>query len=131
VFDEQPNLVIWETGTTDAVRGVDIEDFANTVETGFNALKQHGLEAMVMNMQYGRGTSTVIPFDRYVDALNRAADVAEIYLFRRYEIMRYWSEKGIFNFEEVPQNERAAFAAKVYDCIARRLADALAHAVRP
>jgi hypothetical protein len=68
----------------------------------------------------------VIPFDRYLEALKRAADVADVYLFNRYDVMRYWSETGIFNFDEVPQGERATFAARVYDCIARRLADAFA-----
>lgn len=131
VFAEQPNLVIWETGTTDAVRGVEIEDFATTMETGLDRLKARGLEAMVMNMQYSRGTATVIPFDRYLEALRRAADVADVYLFDRYDVMRYWSETGVFNFEEVPHGERAAFAARVYDCIARRLADAFAIAIQP
>jgi len=131
VFPERPNLVIWETGTTDAVRGVEIEDFARTMETGLDRLKERGLEAVVMNMQYSRGTATVIPFDRYLEALRRAADVADVVLFNRYDVMRYWSEAGIFNFEEVPQGERAAFAARVYDCIARRLADALAFAMQP
>jgi hypothetical protein len=101
------------------------------METGLDRLKERGLEAVVMNMQYSRGTATVIPFDRYLEALRRAADVADVVLFNRYDVMRYWSEAGIFNFEEVPQGERAAFAARVYDCIARRLADALAFAMQP
>src|SRR5690348_16634942 len=36
VIPEDPVLVIWETGTTDAVRGVGVEDFAAILQTGID-----------------------------------------------------------------------------------------------
>jgi hypothetical protein len=44
--------------------------------------------------------------------------------------MRYWSEQNMFNFDEVAEEERARLAAKVYDCIGRKLARTIRSAVR-
>ena len=48
----------------------------------------------------------------------------------RADLMRSWSDQGIFNFEDVPKDKRAELAGRVYDCVALRLADAIAWATR-
>jgi lysophospholipase L1-like esterase len=130
VVPEKPNLVIWETGTTDAVRQVEIDEFASALETGINRLKEHGNELMLVEMQFSRATATVINFDRYLETLRKAGDVADVYVFHRFELMRHWSDQGVFNFEEVPKEKREELAARVYECVALRLADAIAWATR-
>jgi acyl-CoA thioesterase-1 len=125
VLPEAPTLVIWETGTTDAARAVEVEDFAATLESGIALLRDNHVDAMLVDMQYSRRTASIINFDRYLEAMRRVADVDEAYLFQRFAIMRYWSETGVFDYENVPKNDRAHAAAIIYDCIARRLADAI------
>jgi len=44
--------------------------------------------------------------------------------------MKYWSENGVFNFTDIPKEQRAPLAAQVYECLAERLADAIEHAIR-
>src|SRR5271166_3871029 len=44
VIAEDPVLVIWETGTTDAVRGVEIDDFAAALQAGIDELKARGID---------------------------------------------------------------------------------------
>src|SRR5438128_7342074 len=60
VIPEDPVLVIWETGTTDAVRGVGVDDFAATLQTGIDELKAHGIDIMLVDMQFSHSTATVI-----------------------------------------------------------------------
>jgi len=124
VIGEQPTLAIWETGITDAVRGVDPEEFAVTMQSGLDRLKDSKIEAMLIDMQFSRATASVINFDSYLNALHHAADINDIYVFRRYQMMRYWSENGVFDFDNWPK-AGAQLAARVYDCVARRLADAI------
>jgi hypothetical protein len=45
-------------------------------------------------------------------------------------MMRYWSEQNTFNFDEVAPSERADLAARVYDCIGHKLANAIRLAVQ-
>jgi acyl-CoA thioesterase I len=125
VIAEQPTLAIWETGITDAVHGVDLEEFAATIQSGLDRLKGSNIETMLIDMQFSRSTASVINFDDYLDALHHAADVNDIYVFRRYQIMRSWSENGVFDFDNWPKAGAPLAAARVYDCLARGLADAI------
>jgi acyl-CoA thioesterase I len=130
VLAEDPVLVIWETGTTDAVRGVGVDDFANALQTGIDELKARGIDIMLVDMQFSHSTATVIDFDRYLKALHRVGDVNDVNVFPRFEMMRYWSEQNVFNFDGVAKDQRASLAAKVYECIASKLAEAIRIALR-
>lgn len=130
VYPAAPTLVIWETGTVDAVHGIDVDSFAGSVERGLAALLERHYDVVLVNMQYSRDTVSVINFAPYLDTMAQQADADDVYLFRRFEMMRYWSENGIFQFASVPPGQRQALAATVYDCLARRLADAIEHAAR-
>jgi len=120
-----PALVIWETGTVDAVRGTDVDDFALAVAKGIAALRQHNFDILLVNMQYNPSTASVINFEPYLDTLRRAADLEDVYLFRRFEIMRYWSEAGIFDFVDVPKDRRTWLAGEVYRCLGDSVAEAI------
>ena len=130
VIPEDPVLVIWETGTTDAVRGVGVDDFAATLQTGIDELKAHRIDIVLVDMQFSHSTATVIDFERYLNAVHRVGDVNDVTVFPRFEMMRYWSEQNMFNFDAVPEEDRARLAAKVYECIGRQLAQAIHTAVR-
>ncbi len=127
VIPEDPVLVVWETGISDAVRGIEVEEFASGLQAGIEEIKHRAID---INMQFSRSTATVIDFERYLTALRRVADLNEVYVFPRYEMMRYWSEQNMFNFDEVAADERARLAARVYDCIGRKLAHAIWLAVQ-
>ena len=130
IYPLNPTLVVWETGTADAVRSLDVEAFATALEAGLADLKNHRLDIVLINMQYSRSTASVINFEPYLDAMQQRADVDDVYLFRRFEMMKYWSENGVFNFTDVPKEQRAPLAAQVYECLAERLADAIERALR-
>jgi hypothetical protein len=130
VIPEDPVLVVWETGISDAVRGIEVEEFAAGLQAGIEEIKHRAIDIMLVDMQFSRSTATVIDFERYLTALRRVADLNEVYVFPRYEMMRYWSEQNMFNFDEVAADERARLAARVYDCIGRKLAHAIWLAVQ-
>lgn len=129
VLAEDPVLVIWETGTTDAVRGVEVDDFAAALQSGIDELRTRSIDIMLVDMQFSHSTATVIDFERYLDTLHQVAQVNEVYVFPRFEMMRYWSEQSVFNFDGVTKDQRASLAASVYDCIARRLGEIIRDAL--
>jgi hypothetical protein len=128
VFPANPTLVIWETGTVDAVRGNDVDPFADELGRGIAALREHNLDIMLVSMQYNPSTGSVINFEPYLEALRHAADLENVYLFRRYDIMKYWSENGIFDFVDVPKEQRVQLAERVYSCLAEAMAEAIDYA---
>lgn len=130
VVAEDPVLVIWETGIVDAVRGLEIDDFAGAVQDGIDQLKNRSIDTLLVDMQFSRKTIALIDFDKYLSTLHHLGEVNDLYVFPRFEMMRYWSEQNTFNFDEVAPGERAELAARVYDCIGQKLADAIRVAVQ-
>jgi hypothetical protein len=124
VLTEKPVLVIWETGTVDAVRGVDVDAFAATLLAGADLLAAHGIDLILVDMQFSHKTQAVIDLGRYLEAIHRVGDVREVYVFPRFAIMRYWSEQEVFDLDGT-KSGRAALAADVYQCLGRKLADAI------
>jgi hypothetical protein len=49
---EKPNLVIWQTGTVDAIRRVELDEFRTALEAGVETLQTGGADVILMNMQY-------------------------------------------------------------------------------
>src|SRR4029453_16767453 len=93
----KPMLVIWETGTTDAVRGTEIDELRQTIQDGIDRLRGSGAEVMFMDMQFSRHTHAVINFDRYESVLREVTDANDVPLFRRHDIMYHWVESGLFD----------------------------------
>jgi hypothetical protein len=119
----KPDLVIWETGTMEAVRGSDVDAFRETVRTGIDELRAGGVEVVLMNMQFSRETDAMIHFEPYLLALRQVADATETPLFRRRGIMRYWAENGLLDLRVKEDKKRRELAVKLYDCIGRAMAD--------
>ena len=57
---KKPTLVIWQTGTVDAMRSVDPDDFRSAVDEGVAALQNAGADVILMNLQYSPRTETMI-----------------------------------------------------------------------
>src|SRR5215470_2689723 len=45
----KPTLVIWETGTTDAVHDTDLDEFRQTIQDGITRLRTSGVEVVLMD----------------------------------------------------------------------------------
>jgi len=123
VISAKPDLVLWETGTNDAVRGTDLDDFSAHLQGGLDLLRRHHLETILIDMQFARDTDAVINFQPYLNVLQEAAEANDVPVFHRFEIMRSWSESGAFDLGTAPKAEAAAQAGEVYGCLAERLAD--------
>ncbi|HEV8343060.1 MAG TPA: GDSL-type esterase/lipase family protein [Candidatus Binatia bacterium] len=129
VFPLKPALVIWETGTMEAVRGIEVDEFRETVQAGIDQVRVAGAEVVLMDMQFSRETHAVIPFEPYLIAMRELADANDVPLFRRHGIMRHWAESGIVDLRARDGEKRRQLAAKLYDCIGRALADFLTHGI--
>jgi acyl-CoA thioesterase I len=127
----KPMLVIWETGTTDAVRGTEIDELRQTLQDGIDRLRASGAEVMFMDMQFSRHTHAVINFDRYESVLREVTDANDVPLFRRHDIMYYWAESGIFDLMTSDHAKLHLLASRLYDCIGRAVADFITRGIHP
>lgn len=120
LLDAKPDLVVWQTGTVDAIRGVDPDSFRATLEEGVQALQAAGVDVVLMNIQYSPRTELMIPAAAFVENMRWVAQQYEAPLFDRLAIMRHWSEAGVFDFT-APGTTRVA--ERVHDCFGKLLAE--------
>jgi len=64
LLDQKPSLVIWQTGTYDAVRGTDPEEFRAAVSDGVEKLQAGGADVVLVNMQYSPRTESIVAIQR-------------------------------------------------------------------
>jgi hypothetical protein len=122
VLPLKPTLVVWETGTMEAVRGTDVDEFREALQAGLDELRAVGAEVVLMNMQFSRETNAMIHFEPYLVALRQLAGANDVPLFRRRGIMRHWAETGVLDLRARDSEKRRQLAAKLYDCIGRAMA---------
>jgi lysophospholipase L1-like esterase len=120
VEDEKPDLVIWQTGTTDAIRRIDQDEFKLALDQGVERLQKAGTDVILMNMQYSPRTESMIAVGPYSDTMRVVAQQRSVPLFDRLGIMRYWSDHGAFDLYAAGKDD--VLAHRVHDCIGRAIA---------
>ena len=115
----KPTLVIWQTGTVDAMRSVDPDDFRSAVEEGVVALQNAGADVILINPQYSPRTETMISLPAYLDNMRVVALRHDIPLFDRFAIMHQWNDQGDFDLFSAAHG--IDLAKRVHDCLGRAL----------
>jgi len=115
------DLVIWQAGMTEAVRGLPIDDMAAIIGQGLERLHARGVDAIIMGIQYSRFLRANADVDPYRDALRVLAAAGQAGFFSRYDIMRAWAEAGTVDMERAQRDRRPAEIDKLNDCLARAL----------
>ena len=125
---KKPTLVIWQTGTVDAMRSVDPDDFRGAVDEGVVALQNAGADVVMVNLQYSPRTETMISAPPYLDNMRVVAQQHDVPLFDRFAIMRHWNEAGDFDlFSNVHGTD---MAKRVHACLGRALSKFVLDAAR-
>jgi GDSL-like Lipase/Acylhydrolase family len=121
LMEEKPALVIWQSGTVDAITGVDPEDFRATLDDGVEALHAGGADVILMNMQYSPRTESMIAIQAYADMMRQISLQREVPLLDRLALMRHWNETGTFDLHAA--TGKLDVAARIHDCLGQLLAD--------
>jgi len=116
---KKPTLVIWQTGTYDAMRSIDPDDFRAAVGEGVVALQNAGADVVLMNLQYSPRTETMISAPPYLDNMRVVAQEHDVPLFDRFAIMHHWSDSG--DFDLFSTSHGLDLAKRVHDCLGRAL----------
>ena len=125
---KKPTLVIWQTGTVDAMRSVDPDDFRGAIDEGVVALQNAGTDVVLINLQYSPRTETMISAPPYLDNMRVVAQQHDVPLFDRFAIMRHWNDAGDFDlFSTVHGTD---MAKRVHACLGRALSKFVLDAAR-
>ena len=125
----KPPLLVWQTGTTDAMRAVDPDQFSQALDQGINIARTAGADVVLVNAQYSPRTESMIALSTYSEDMRWVALQQEVPLFDRFSIMRLWSDLGTFDLYSA--TKKLDIAERVHDCIGRLLADLVIAAAKP
>jgi hypothetical protein len=117
--DKKATLVVWQTGTVDAMRSVDPDDFRGAVDEGVAALQKAGTDVILMNLQYSPRTDSMVSAPPYLDNMRVVAQQYDVPLFDRFAIMQQWNDSGDFDFFSASHG--LDLVKRVHDCLGRAL----------
>lgn len=116
VLAERPDLVIWQAGGNEALRGREPDEFAAVMREGLNRLREAGIPVVLMDNQASPRLAARGPvFDAELARLGAP-------VFRRSAAMRAWAERGedaLIASDALHHNDRG------YACLAGELSAAL------
>jgi acyl-CoA thioesterase-1 len=125
VLPLKPTLVIWQTGVNDAMRHVDLEAFRKTVLRGIDLLQRHGIDVVLLDMQYFPRAEKVRGFARYLVAMHQIAGARMVPLVRRYAIMKHLVTSAQFTARQLLAADLFHPNDVTYGCLGRLMAQAL------
>ena len=130
VIDEDPDLVIWQTGTNDALAGVTHQEFSRQLADGIDRLQLAGIDVLLMDLQYYPTVRNPETYTNYVADMVQVAEKEDVPLFRRFAFMRYWSDRQRGTGSTLWAGDRFHLGALGYRCVAAVLAEAIEREVQ-
>jgi hypothetical protein len=117
----KPALVVWQTGTVDALQATDPDQFSQALDKGINIARSAGADVVFINQQYSPRTESMIALGTYAENMRWVAVQQEVPLFDRFSIMKLWADLGTFDLDSA--TKKLDMAERVHDCLGRLLAD--------
>jgi GDSL-like Lipase/Acylhydrolase family len=124
----KPALVVWQTGTVDAMQAIDPEQFSQNLDKGINIARSAGADMIFINPQYSPRTESMIALEAYAEIMRWVALQQEVPLFDRFSIMKTWADLGTFDLYSATKT--LDMAERVHDCVGRLLADLVIEAAK-
>jgi acyl-CoA thioesterase I len=115
-------LVLWQTGTVEAVRNRQPGEFGQVLAEGADAVGAANADLVLIDPQFSRFLQTNSNIEPYEQAFAQAATIPGVLLFRRYDLMRNWATEGIIDLERTPKAERGRVADELHACLGAQLA---------
>lgn len=124
------DLVIWQTGTVEAVRNLPPGEFGQTLSDGAQSVLDTGADLILVEPQYSRFLQTNSNLDPYLQALQQVAAMPGVALFRRFDLMRGWANDGAIDLERTSRSDRDKAVGILHACLGRHLARLVAVSLR-
>ncbi len=119
---EEPDLVLWQVGTNDALAFVPVDDFASVLSEQIAWLKAHHVDLVLVGLQFTPGTKQSEHYVAMRERLRKIAADENVPVVRFYEAMQIVSgalENPPPAAEDFERNEEG------YNCLAQYVARAI------
>jgi acyl-CoA thioesterase I len=123
-------LVLWQTGTVEAVRGLRPDSLHAALEAGVLHIRARGGDTVLIDPNYSRALRANTEIEPYMQVMRQVAGLPGVVLFPRYDLTRSWVQKGELDVERAPKAGRVAAVEEVHRCVGEALAHFLLDSLR-
>jgi acyl-CoA thioesterase I len=116
------DMVIWQTGTVEAVHNVPTGSFYQTLSDGSALIAASGADLVLVDPQFSRFLHAAANVDPYSQTLREIAAQPGAVLFHRFDLMRFWSAEGQIDMERTPRAQRLKILEQLHACLGQALA---------
>jgi hypothetical protein len=116
------DLVLWQTGTVEAVRGLRPDTLYNVLEDGMAAAAEAKADLVLVDPQFSRFLRANTDIGPYEAVLEQVAGQSGVSLFHRFDLTQLWVTNGEVDLERVSPEKRDATVALLNNCLGQALA---------
>lgn len=118
----QYHLVLWQTGTVEAVHGVRPDALRSVLQDGADAVDQAEADLVLIDPQYSRFLRANTDISPYETVLEQMASTPAVTLFHRFDLTQEWANSGQVDLERVRRDLRDTTVTLLNDCLGQALA---------
>ena len=123
VLAVHPDLVIWQAGSNDSLRGVPMDRFEAELTGGIRAIRAEGVEVLLMEPQWSPVIEKADAKSRFVDAVREVGAEQHVEVVRRFTLMRRWIDDGLVTPEQLVGPDNLHMTDRGYALLARAVLD--------
>jgi len=131
LIERRFDLVIWQVGTNDAVKGGDLDSFRDMLGEGIRLAKRANTPIAILDPQFFPAVRNPEIYRRFVTAVADVARREVVPVFTRYATMREWHDSDAEAFKSALWTDGFHMSDAGYDCLARDMAAALVEMATP
>jgi lysophospholipase L1-like esterase len=120
---EEPDLVLWQVGTNDALAYVPADEFALTVKAQIDWLKAHNVDVVLVGLQFASQMQRDAHYVEIREALRRVGAQENVLVIRFFEAMRIVNQAAEEGLGAVAGD--VAREEVDYNCLAQYVARAI------
>lgn len=124
-------LVLWQTGTVEAVQNLPPDDFTEALMDGVDTATKKGADVVLVDPQYSRFLQAHADLEPYERALEAVATMPGVELLHRFDLMHRWADDGQIDLEHAEADERRATLELLHTCLGAYLARMVLAGTRP
>ena len=125
IIAQHPDLVIWQTGTNDALNDLPLERFVALTRAGILAMRAAGIDVMLIEPQRCRAMQAKPGSLRYRDAVRAIGAELRVPVIRRYDLMQAWLNGGQLSPAQMMSGDGLHMGDGGYALLAKEVARAI------
>ncbi len=115
-------LLLWQTGTVEAVKNLPPDDFTEALMEGVDTATEKGADVVLVDPQYSRFLQAHADVEPYERALEQVAAMPNVELLHRFDLMHRWADGGQIDLEHTDEAERRPILDLLHKCLGAYLA---------